>query len=551
MDTEATRNPNILSPKQKIMQKAEFVVNNAYDKLRSKRLLKHGVLLLLGPALLTTACDFNPQPTDSISTPIPTPLEQKVESASAPIATSTAEILPTYTFNPETSPIKNEVIDGIEVYGANQPVNSEAEFQKLNGYFNEQFNTTLNKLVSLRNLPPISDKWQQRELVLNSDERYLQVVVSKSVYDNFQKLKYENISLPEWLNVHIKVMNDFIENTKPASSLKIVLSRIIVVNDSFDGRLDVHQEVPDSASDIDGNWNIWSDLRGDVNPKNNQIEKSAFLRQTSVHGKNILIDYGMIHEWDHILLNWPDEYIQNVEGIPHTPDFIIEGAGGTYSRTPWFGYDLIRNQQLKIRGYYTDPRAMGTLGLKQHSDYEKNEAAISVWGEHPTNNLFNIKDAEGNPINGEVEILKNHNQGSGYYGTKNMTSYEKLHLNNGVLQVDEGWFEPERSGYDVTYPTNWILKIVSGEKQYIIHIPTAVFNITKLSGIDNGVYTLQFEVNKITDSTQTQVLSITPSVYPGEFDGKTTPYATMNVEGSSESYSWGISDQVLRYGMPK
>lgn len=436
--------------------------------------------------------------------------------------------------------LPNEEVDGIEIYGTRNPLNTEEDVKKLHGFFNQRFLFAAYYTPEFNGRKDVKNQsiWEAREKMLPDKERFLQVYVKRSLYGKFEREKKDGtgLSFPSYLKAHMDTLNKFHEDADPPTQLRGKIGRILVVDDTFDDRLSIHKEIPGSIpNDMDAIWREWWDTRGDISPKNGEHEESSKIRIEKIKDKDVKVDYGRIHEWEHQLFNWPDEYVENVDKRDFQPDFTVSYSGANFGRTPWFGYCLGRNEKLKIRGYYSDPRAIGIAA--QRADIK--ESALSIWGERPKDITINFIDNNGKPINGVVSVSRVKTANGNYYGKKWFEKCELIEDCNGTMEASDKWFEPMRGGYDMTYPTNWIFKINGRDgRRYLLHMPVAAFNMSKLAGKENANYTIKFYGDGKGISEKTQTLTMMPTLYPLPVQDSADKYASMDVDGTEFSFEW-------------
>lgn len=459
--------------------------------------------------------------------------------------------------------LPDEEVDGIEVYGRRSPLNTEEDVRELHDFFNRLFlfNARIGPDSIHGDVKAATNLWEMRERLLPEKERLLQVYVKRSLYEKFEKEKKDGtgVSFPTYLKAHMDILNEFHARVYPPTKLRGKISRIIVVDDSFDDRIEgrklpYHYYIApyryhfyDAPYDVDSLQTEWWDTRGDTAP-DGSFQKSSFIRNEKRKGKELFIDYGRVHKWEHELFNWPDEYIENVESVPDAPKLLINHAGGTYARTPWFGYCLRRNEALKIRGYYTDPRAIGIAGQRSDSDN-----VLKIWGEHPERIQFYFEDEDGKPIKGKIQVSRVKTRDGVYRAEKWFEECAAATLENGVVMANQLWFEPMRSGYDETFPTNWIFQVSTNDgRNYLLHFPVAAFNMTKLEGHNRANYKIRFYNGSLDlSNVKTQVLNMTPTNYPLYFQDESLKYASMDVDGTPWHFEWRNSPESLGYGTDK
>ena len=449
-------------------------------------------------------------------------------------------------------------LDGIDIYGTNEAISSTTELQQLTDQINDQF------LIDNGLKPePQLNEFEVRQKLLDESERYLQVIVKKALFDNFesQNTTKDGIEVKtdfiNWIKDHMEIFNNFTSQGEPKTDLKAKIKRIIVVHDDFDDRFPSHQNVAITTLDTDAQWAFFWDVRGDVDPTTNESQALSFLRPTFVNGRIVTIDYGVIHEWTHMLYNLPDQYIFNSEKFSYSPvdlipPFLMSQGGMMYDRSPWFYYALKYIRDNNIRGYYTDERAMGIIG--QSSLKEDQTTVLDIFKQHPKTNRFVIKDADDQLLEAQITVLKSRNDRDGnYYNPKNFEPCYNGQVINGVFELDADIFASfgavDFAGRSVIqWPTNFVFEITTskGDKA-ILHFPVVIFNIASLAGLDEASYSLQLLNTDATSSTNQQVMQMsefTPEQmnihYP--YEAVNIPYAQLDIDNIPVSFHWIMAD---------
>jgi hypothetical protein len=441
-------------------------------------------------------------------------------------------------------------LHGIEVYGSRHPIASTAEWSALNDHWNNRFEDKVTFVSKQKGIKRPETDYDKKDLILNPNIRYLQLGVKKSLYDNFQQeAKETGVDYTLWQQYHVDVMNYMIANMDPPSKLRTKISRIIVLDDSFDDRLPNPQLMPDALPlDIDSYWNQYWDYRGDTNPQTGKLEKSGDLTQLKVKGQPVQIDLGLIHEWFHGLYFTKDEYSLDVTGRNkqnHMPQLEINGDGYDGRRTPWTAYSVKRIEQKNLRGSYLDLRNSATQA----------ESQDGMLRAHPDKNTLLFLDKDGNPISGTITIER-------ALESQFVIPTERYHKNwvpgdvkkviDGKIDFPEEYFKPHRDNKTGSiYPTtNWFLTIEDGNHdKYFLQLTAMQFNMAGTAGIREAEFKVHFTQNPLSDEEikrdpppqTTQNLYIVSRNENFQIPRPHETYAKISVPGTNATcvYTWG------------
>lgn len=457
-----------------------------------------------------------------------------------------------------------EIVHDIEVYGLGQPISNQSEIDALYEYFNSLFSRKLSSL--LENQARESDssdwktkvpanRWEERDLVLDPNKRYLEVVVPRSIYEEFLANRDKNgVDFVEWIKLHVEVLNLMIEKAKPAVPLEVKLSRILVVEDSF-------RENPSGYDkNIDGSWLV---NRNPFDPADWQYPLAPALSKISwdeqgnivIEGKNFfdwikkdyafiahkgffsssghsLIYMPMIHEWGHIILNFPDEYIFNIISGPlRFPRMYLDtGYLNNPEISPYLGLILQKNHAERIRGYYTHPEGIGYMHFSEKFPY----------GFFPGRITLSFKEV-GFPTEGKISVWKGLGMCS-YYEAVSFGDSPFQEETNRCLLLDRECLSGRLYGKDIIYPTSFYISLAGRTRIFDVYLPSVAFNMSKLAGNEEANYVIEFS-GYDDPSKDAQLLKI---VDEQDLDGfmkqslknNDIPYALMRVSGTASWFVW-------------
>lgn len=453
------------------------------------------------------------------------------------------------------SPIQ---IHGTEVYGINEPIDSLEDL------------TALYKQIDIEwernNRIKIVNKYLQKKELLNPKERYLEVVVHQSAFDSFeQRIEETGVDFVEWIKLHVDSMNLCFEKSKPSSELKILLKRIIIVQDGTYDPIwkeedfkngDIHDnldwrhklrfcmsENPFVPIDTDESWAINGDYRDTLSERNvynssgyfwSALSNSRTVEYNFPPGGNIVdrthkyinnykslknrnrvaLDFGMSHEWLHYAFNMPDEYAYDIN---------IDGKGVLHLITgsfcePWVSPYLSILSQNHIRKNLRNPYLEGAgVGYSVFDVPTK----ISIEGED-TQQLKGIKIARRGTE--RPQYFLEENDFSNKSNSIELTKDNLLKHDSCSLALE---FENQQKN-----------------KNYTLYFPYMAFNMSYYSKKNNAKYKIEI-ISDNFDSKKTQLLHVLDE---SDIDKKIEllgnnpfrykPIAKSKIDGTNAYYVW-------------
>jgi len=451
--------------------------------------------------------------------------------------------------NIEPLALTPEIVDGVKVYGLKEKITSASTVDRFYAYLDDQF-------VKTNNIQ-IIDKIKQRKEFLSPNERCLEVVVRRSAYDSFTRKQAETgVNFPEWIKIHVDVMNRCMKEARPPFAMKAVLRRILVVDDnatkefwdekayrqeaSLGSALDaawVYRFFPYSF-DTDESWaiaddyrdsgggNFWEFYHGNgktiIGMPPGKIPFERYFEfpeeDDSLSGKNnVKFDMGLIHEWSHYLLNLPDEYAQDVhDASQRFKDFTFgtESFHAPYIST-YLAYLMRENIKLRARNYFTydDRRGSGSFNERPR------EVEITAQFQKPDH------------VSSHIEVRRVRLLDDDYYGRKIVPKNADQVSNADFIKFGKNLFQGDSNC--------WLIKIVSGQTTREVFLPAAAFNMSKIAGLESAKYNLIFSGYDDTERTKQEV-KLVDKTDIDEFlkNSQDPPYAKMKVEGTDTWLVW-------------
>ena len=436
------------------------------------------------------------------------------------------------------------ISDGVtEVYDLSDTNFTQQDIDKLVDEFDNDFDKNLRWY-------DLSDSlWEQRERYMPKDERYMQVVVKKSVFDSYKFRRSETgVGFVEYMNLMIDSMNRELQTCTPPINLKNVLKRIVIVDDSFEINpvryskdidamwfFDHDNRLPQSEGMI-GQGSFWSvkEKRDDgvilCNPAG-----STFGREVTLDGSSdslssvsegVWIDYGMVHEFKHQLWNIPDEYNFNFEGVNSIYKNFRFDNGYFMEPTvsPYIAMLIRRNINLGVRGYYMDKRGIGTAKTM----LEK----YSFFGELPVSAKISISGAQFTGISRSRAVIPDYFDNK-EHGISCKKMEELREIKSGIFNLSGADFVPDIIDGEGIYPVLFRVDTLRAGKPDELYIPLAVFNMSVMSGVDNPNYVIEYTGVEPPLGFGSQVMKLVESNSLEDFESENLVYAKMKVDGTS------------------
>ena len=379
---------------------------------------------------------------------------------------------------------------GVDVYGARTRLTT-GQLADLYTSFDKAFDARVPP--GQRNM----DKWMQRRFLLPPNERYLEEIVTRDMFNKFEESRAETgVGPVEYLKMHLDLLNRMLDQARTTGWAKwsvptsAKFARIIVCEGLDFYRSSFWVENVENK-DIDARWITDREDNGlfwitDFDSSGNLIMRSlpgegekekiyVFPKKDdSLTKKGIRLDMVRVHEYFHLLLNLLDEYIMNVEDSPFRfRDFTLEsdvmGGSPGPSINPYVMAILKRNYDRKIRGYCTDPLAMGVARQGWGNGFDR----MPFWEVPPQINFS--ADIGGNPYHGIISVFKNGFEPGKYfapydgYYTKKIWPKDPNYQNAGEIIFPGPVFQRV-----TTCPTDYLIRF--GDKE--IFVPVAIFNMT-------------------------------------------------------------------------
>ena len=443
-----------------------------------------------------------------------------------------------------------EIVDGVEVYGLKEKITSASTVDRFYAYLDDQFAKTNN--IQIGNIR------EQRKELLSPNERYLEVTVRRSAYDSFsQKQTETGVSFPEWIKIHVDVMNRCMKEARPPFEMKAVLRRILVVDDNatkeFWNENAYRQGSPLGSAldcawkrrflpfsfDTDESWAIADDYResGGVNfwefrhengktiigiPTGNVPFERYFEfpeENDSLSDKdNIKFDMGLVHEWSHYLLNLPDEYAQDVhDASQRFKDFTFgtESFHAPYIST-YLAYLMRENIILNARNCYFRGDNRGGSGS---------------FNERPREVEITAQFRKPELVSSRIEVRRVRLLDDDYYGRKMVPENADQVSKTDSLKFAEDLFQGESNC--------WLIRIVSGQTTREVFLPAAAFNMSKIAGLESAKYNLVFNGCDDIERTKQEVKLVEDADMDEFFkNSQDPPYAKMKVKGTDTWFVW-------------
>lgn len=443
-------------------------------------------------------------------------------------------------FDPESKKVLTpETVSGIEVYGLGEEIRTGYHVDLLYDNFDKKFDAKLT--------PELQEKsrFEQREALLDKNKRHLEIVVSKRAYNSFLDRREETgVDFVEWIQMSVDLMNRTTETAKPKVDITTQLLRVVVVGDEFKKNPSKHSKDMDATRFIQEDYRdkeklgsyffgVYENENGDVEIRKPDgfdhwdSRKFIFARgNDSLTGKdNILIDFGEIHEWYHMCYDVPDEYYMDTNNSPFKqPTFRFEtGNFVEPSLSPYISLMIKYNIDTGRRGAFVDPDQK--LFAEDYKNY-----CLNQFPEHSTISTNNIDKKISVYFPKLKDGHNDYDQPFGYGGE------------NGEVTIKDDQMRVR--GGDIDWPLGSAI-IRSGEKE--IYVPTAVFNMSKVSGVDPANYHINFEDHPYNINSKTQIAKLVDSSdltkFRQEMEGAGKQvFAKMKIPGTQTWCFWFLEE---------
>lgn len=463
--------------------------------------------------------------------------------------------LPRIFLSPDLVDARNsesEIINGVEVYGLNVPISSQEEADDLVDKFNYSFERRLGWADKQKSV------WEQREKLLPKDVRYVQFVVKRSVFESFEMRKQETgVDYVQWVKLHVDLLNRDTENAKPPVVMTTEVRRIVIVEDNFETNPIKYSKDIDAVwfSDNDtrvaqgegtvGQGSYWSvdrDVGGNLilrNPAGASFGREFVLPQKddefSKIRNGVWIDCGLTHELGHLLWNVPDEYIfsfENANSLFNNFRFNT-GLFMEPNLSPYLSKLVTRTKDKGIRGYYTDPRGIGraTSMLKKYEFYGVVPSSVSIEIAGATIGSLNRSRFHWPDYYDDEDSQKS---------CKYMTTDFNSVISGSEIKLDKNNFLPEIVGGQGMYPVLFRIDCSLDGKSKELYIPLAIFNMSKISGINIAEYKIEFSKDSYPSEYKTQTVILVDELELLDFESKNLSYAKMKIVGTSTWCVWSF-----------
>lgn len=441
---------------------------------------------------------------------------------------------------PTPAPVEREfhpeLFHDIPVYGLREPIKSQEDVFQV--YDECLTNLLAKKGVSREEWAKISKNQiyiEQRKFLLSPDTRYLEVVMSRSVYESYKNRKNFSLKVVEGdkkegdcdpverVLMHVDLMNRALEQAKPPVTLRAQLSRIIVLDDAYANEVwikDANPKSPDMAwldhinnnpnlpRDVDTSWAMFDDYRDNTelgflwtflprgdgsidvvpiseNNRNNRLDRPGLHGFIFPHHYDsfcnredgIILDLGLFEEWAHRLFGLPDEYIYEIWN-PNYPNLrLTTGCLSQPNFSPFLAELLNYIDKTKTRGQLGENPPEFTTSIPREIKLHLNLNSTSV-------------EIRGSKTPYKTPDDPQHD----YYGDRLIfDTPDQITSGNEVVMGPELLNETTESGMTYLPSLTWMIKINSqnGEIRQL-PLPRMAFIMSKLAGIDG---TAKYEIN--------------------------------------------------------
>lgn len=512
------------------------------------------------------------------------PMALKQPEVSEPNAETYAEsrpevVVPEVITAIATSPAAQTpvIVEGIEVYGLTEPIDSPEKFNGLKQYFNQMFEIRVSQMANGGPLP--ADEYLKRDLVWGRNTRVLEVVVRKSDYFNDPL----GGSFVQRMKIELDLMTRLMESSLPASGLSARLARVVVVDDQFTKTpawwpivSDVdHSEFiggdeagskfsPMRPGEFVNTWSVNADAFGNVNIEwdggEGRFEGTYYLPAKGDSVLNLtdyLVSYYRIHELWHRLFNLPDEYIGQIR-MNAQPEFLFQDyipVGGQFTAPeiqPFISYLAVRVRDYGVRGTY-HPLGGNTTDQNTTNDFSARPDTIRI----------NV------PGSSQVRVFTVDMNG-GYYAQTNPNGAAKTinpvpgqDVAGSALVMDPSLFSmtirTEKGSFrnivnhvetqDITIAkTVYVIQANFNGVKRDLAMPVSVFVMSKLAGYNDVTYDIVFADARLFSKTLYSKAIRDVDVQSFFANGEKVMYASTKIVGTDYTMVWFQQKPIRRTG---
>jgi len=388
-----------------------------------------------------------------------------------------------------------KIVNGVEVYGLEKPVENREEMLRLIESLDKKFlkeNDPFGVEAMLFNSDELRDR------LLPKNKRYLTIYVKESVYKSYLvKEKETGVDYATWVKEHVDYFNRLWRDSLVPVNMEVGLRRIVVVNDGVEAPISRH------PMDTDGIWfekEDYRDKRFGPDPgffwhyleqddgsilfdkttarQGGDYSEPVRFKTTERDSLNILgegwLDAGFVHELVHTL-NLPDPYTYDVDNGPSEPGFRFN----TWSvlkplMDPYLAMIMNENIKRGIRGYFSDPDGIANKEEKMYFyDLVPKQIKFNLDGF----GWFSLSEAWYKKAEGELRIKDQYNfdrfvdvyENKGSIGGESFKDMDKYF---GKRQMEGGEH----------YPLTYLIKSKKGDVETGLFFPRAILNMVYMAG---------------------------------------------------------------------
>ena len=474
----------------------------------------------------------------------------------------------------------SENIEGVDVFGIESKIDSQNKFDNIYAVIATDFENRVPWHTSM------DKSWEKRDSVLGENVRALEIVVRQSDYDK----AVATGGFVLYMKRQIDMQNRISRQVSPKMSIEAKLARVIVVDDSFTSNpaykwMDYEKQLASYATSPDVDY---SEFIGDekgigltvsgegatfwrVTDNGSSLEVSYGTGPDKFGGRiftlphdksdslmgvrDFPIDYYYLHEWRHRLDQGVDDYIINMDHLDEEKfEFramrVENGNWAIPYVSPYSAMIMNWMAGRGVRGYYEHPDTVGGGNYAGQTEIYKQQPtkvelevvgseSIEVYSTKKVGNydtdpeypdfdrevdLDNMQAVQGNSITLDVKGLAKPNI---YIQNKPMV--------NAVQQ--------EATKAVTILPTTYLVRAKIGGQYKSLHLPVAIFNMSKLGGgLDSASYSINIVGNKKSDNDTLKVAYLNKRdvedriAWINQTGG--TIYATMDVDGTDSVCLW-------------
>lgn len=484
--------------------------------------------------------------------------------------------------NPEDNEFKSlsENIEGVDVFGIESKIDSQNKFDNIYAVIATDFENKIPWHASMDKV------WEKRDTVLGKNVRALEVVVKQSDYDK----AVANGGFVLYMKRHIDMQNRISRQATPKVNIEAKLARVIVVDDSFishpaykwmdyEKQLASYVTSPDvdfsefigdekgSGLTVSGEgatfWNVTdngSSLKVSYGTGPDKFGGRIFTlphdESDSLMGvRDFPIDYYYLHEWRHRLDQGVDDYIINMDHLDEEKfEFramrVENGNWAIPYLSPYSTMTMNWMANRGVRGYYEHPDTVGggnCAGETEIYQQQPTKVELEVVGSESIEvySTKKVGNYDADPEYPEFDREVDWDNMQAVQGNSIALNVKELAKPSIYIQNKPmvNAIQQEKTEAVTILPTIYLVRAKIGGQYRALHLPVAIFNMSKLGGgLDSASYSINIVGDKMPNNDTLKIAYLNKKdvedriAWINQTGGRI--YATMEIDGTDSICLW-------------